>query len=130
MDVPRYSASPPYSFASSATPVRRSPSFAEVFSEVWRWLRGKPRQVFPTDRLREQRLVDEIAAEIEAEQRQVNSPGVPQPESNRAIAGALGVSGRTIDRDSAPNGPPDAQKAKQNGGGAAPNGPPGAGGLA
>ena len=28
--------------------VRWVASFSEVFSEVWRWLRGKPRKVFPT----------------------------------------------------------------------------------
>ena len=84
--TPRYSASPPYSFASSVQPVRRVASFSEVFSEVWRWLRGKPRKVFPTDRLREQRLVDEIAAEIEAEERLRNITKTPAKIVERLAA--------------------------------------------
>ena len=46
---------------------------------------------------------------------------------NRAIADALKVDHRTIDRDRGENAPPDAQKAQQNGGGAGANAPPGAG---
>ena len=50
-----------------------------------------------------------------------------QPQvSNRAIADALGVGRRTIDRDAGPNGPPDDRAAEQNQKAGGPNGPPGA----
>ena len=38
MDVPRYSASPPCSFASSVQPVRRVASFSETVGAVMRWM--------------------------------------------------------------------------------------------
>jgi hypothetical protein len=63
--LPRPSVTPLWSFASTPT-VRRSPSFAETFSEVMRWLTGRPRPAFQTDRLREQRLVDEIAEQLDS----------------------------------------------------------------
>jgi N6-adenosine-specific RNA methylase IME4 len=47
--------------------------------------------------------------------------------SNRAIADALGVDRRTIDRDRGANAPPGAQNAQQNGEPSGANAPPGAG---
>jgi N6-adenosine-specific RNA methylase IME4 len=46
--------------------------------------------------------------------------------SNRAIAGALGVDRRTIDRDRGANAPPGAQNGQQNGEPSGANAPPGA----
>ena len=121
MEAPRhYHASPLPSYC-TVTPVRRVASFSEVFAEVWRWLRGKPRQVFPTDRLREARLVDEIAAQLD-----LDSAGVSSTESNRAIADAMGVSHDTIDRRGR-NQPAGGGKGKGNEKGAGRNQPPGAG---
>ena len=77
--LPRFSVSPPYSFASSARPVRRSPSFAETFGQIVRWATGRRRPAPQRERQIVERLVDELAAQIEAGQRQVNSPGVPPP---------------------------------------------------
>jgi hypothetical protein len=66
MDVPPYSASPLYSFASSVQPVRRSPSFSETFGAVMRWATGRHRPAPPRERQIEARLIAEIEAEIGA----------------------------------------------------------------
>ena len=80
--LPRPSVSPLYSFC-TVTPVRRVASFSEVFAEVWRWLRGKPRKVFPTDRLREARLVDEIAAQLDLDLAGFRLPSSTAPSPTR-----------------------------------------------
>jgi hypothetical protein len=57
--------------------IQRAPSFPEVFGEVWRWLIGRPRRSLSTDRLRERRIVDEIAAKIEGNHLQGRYPEIP-----------------------------------------------------
>ena len=42
----------------------RSPSFAETFGQVWRWMIGRQRPVPRREAIREQRLVEEIAKQL------------------------------------------------------------------
>jgi hypothetical protein len=64
--LPRPSISPLYSFCSRPEgPVTRSPGFAEVFAAVWRWARGKGPDW--RQRVKEQRIIDAMAAEMELE---------------------------------------------------------------
>lgn len=67
MDVPRYSASPPCSFASSVQPVRRVASFSETVGAVMRWMTGRRRPASPRERQIEAKIVERLAAEIEEE---------------------------------------------------------------
>ena len=78
MILPNPSVSPLHSFASTPT-VRRSPSFGETLGEVMRWLTGKPRKVSQTDRLRERRIIEALADEIEADQLQPLTLIPPRP---------------------------------------------------
>ena len=70
MDTPRYSVTPPWSFATFVTPpapVYRSPGFPEAFSVVVRWLFGRAPRSSARDRFLEGRAVDLLVAELEAE---------------------------------------------------------------
>jgi hypothetical protein len=65
MEAPRrYSVSPWYSFVTVTTP-RHVPSFIESVRLIWNWLRG----VGPDwrQRVKEERLVERLAEELEAE---------------------------------------------------------------
>jgi hypothetical protein len=64
MEVPRYSVSPPWSFAVFVTtPIVRQPGFPEKFAAISSWLRGD----WPTlkQQFAEERLVDRLAEELE-----------------------------------------------------------------
>jgi hypothetical protein len=64
--LPRPSVSPLYSFCSVRPDVvPRYVSFAETFSAVWGWLRG--REPDWRERAREQRVIEALAEELEPE---------------------------------------------------------------
>lgn len=66
MEVPRYSVSPPWSFAVFVTtPIVRQPAFPDVVAILWRWFRGSEPNW--RDRWAEQKLVDRLAEEMEPE---------------------------------------------------------------
>jgi hypothetical protein len=75
----RYSASPLPSFASRVDVVPRYVSFAETLKALWLWLRGTPRSLH--DSIREQRIVEAIAAEFEAEEAAAKLAGVKAAEA-------------------------------------------------
>jgi hypothetical protein len=76
METPRYSVSPPWSFAASRpiTPHRAPGSLADSLLEIWRYLTG--RQPKPTQRERqlEQAAIERLVAELEDEADETNFP--------------------------------------------------------
>jgi hypothetical protein len=91
--LPRPSVSPLYSFCSVRPDVvPRYVSFAETFSAVWGWLRG--REPDWRERAREQRVIEMLAEELEVEltptgghKAETRSPETSSPESPETRSG-------------------------------------------
>ena len=72
----RYSASPLPSFC-TVVPLHRTPSFAETVKAVWRWVTGH-HVLSLREQIRDARLVEALAEELEEETPQPPAPRQPK----------------------------------------------------